>query len=87
MGPIRDRVFCSVGACGIMWADRERLSDGDYSRLAFLPYNTLALEFQVDCPEYLRSRIQATAANVQARRGQHYKVSTTGQTVLLGGGR
>ena len=86
MTPIKDRVFCGVRSFGIIWADRERLSCGDYSTLAFLPYDTLVLEFQSDCPDDLRPAIEVTAARVQARRGQQYQISTTGQTVLLGGG-
>lgn len=86
MDQTKGRVFCGARSFGIIWADRERLSCGDYSTLAFLPYHTLVLEFQDDCPDDLRPLIKAAAANVQARRGQLYQISTAGQTVLLGGG-
>lgn len=84
MDPITDRVFCGIRPTGIIWADRERLSCGDYATLCFLPYRTLILEFQDDCPAHLRPEIEATAAAVQAKRGTWYQITTSGQSVLLG---
>lgn len=80
----RDRLFSGVYPCGIVYADRHREKGGDYARLAFLPYDTLQLTIEVDCPAELRALIEADAAAIQARSGQSYQVSTCGQTVMLG---
>jgi hypothetical protein len=80
----RGRVLTCVFSTGVAWADRERERDGDYVRLAFLPFDTLELKVAPDCPEHLKAGIQREAAAVQARRGQEYQISTSGQTVRLG---
>jgi len=43
------------------------------------------LEFRKDCPAELRGEIIASAAAIQARKGEQYQISGCGQTVLLGG--
>lgn len=80
-----DRLFIGVFPTGISFADRSVEVHGDYKRLAFLPFSTLALEIAQDCPADLRAEIDAYAATIQARRGQPFTVSTSGQTVVLGG--
>lgn len=82
-----DRIFCRVSPTGIVWADREQLVDGDYARLAFLPFDTLELAIEARCTPELAREIQASAAIVQSRKGQPYQVSTSGQTITLGKGR
>lgn len=79
-----DRIFCGVYPCGLVYADRSREKHGDYVRLAFLPYHTLELELERDCPAELRADIEASAAAMQAKRGQPFAISTTGQYVRLG---
>src|SRR3546814_11083186 len=42
------RIFSGIYPAGIVYADRTRQTGGDYARLAFLPYDTLALAFSTD---------------------------------------
>lgn len=79
-----DRIFCGVYPCGLVYADRHREKHGDYARLAFLSYRTLELELEKDCPAELVAEIQASAAGMQAKRGQPFQISTTGQSITLG---
>jgi len=79
-----DRLFVGVFPAGLSYADRSRDVRGDYARLAFLPYATLVLNIETDCPPDLREEIVAHAATIQARRGEEFQISTCGQTVLLG---
>lgn len=79
------RVFVGVFPTGIVYADRFVERDGDYRRLAFLPFSTLAIEVARDCPPALRAEIEADAARIQARRGEEYPISASGQTIVLGG--
>jgi hypothetical protein len=79
------RIFCGVFPAGFVWADRKPPHpDGDYKRLAFLPFDTLTLAVELDCPSELRAVIESEAARLQARRGEQYQVTTAGQTVTLG---
>ena len=82
-----ERLFSGVYPAGIVYADRSREKHGDYARCGFLPFSTLALEIEPDCPKALQALIKADAARIQARRGQSYQVSSSGQTVILGHGR
>jgi len=82
--PEPDRVFCRIFPCGVSWADRAREEHGDYKRLAFLPYRELVLQVEPDCPDTLRRWIEADAAEIIARRGERFPISTTGQYVILG---
>lgn len=78
------RLFIGVYPAGIVYADKKRERDGDYLRLAFLPYSTLALEWtrDVDIAGELRSIIEEDARTYKA--GELCTVSSCGQTVLLG---
>lgn len=78
------RLFVGAFPGGMVYADRQREEHGDYKRLAFLPWHTLVLEVERDCPATLRAEIVADAALIQARRGDAYPVSACGQTVRLG---
>lgn len=81
-----DRLFSGVFPEGIVYADRQREVGGDYKRLAFLSFRTLELEVEKDCPDDLGARIKKAAADLQARKGQPFQVSTSGQHVTLGYG-
>jgi hypothetical protein len=81
---MKDLLFIGVYPCGLVYADRGREVAGDYARLAFLPYRTLAVEWAGDCPEAFKPAIRASVADMQARRGQPFEVSTSGQNVTLG---
>ena len=78
------RLFIGVFPGGLSYADRWTEQHGDYKRLAFLPYSTLALQVEPDCPPDLRQEIESHAATIIARRGQPFQVSACGQTVTLG---
>jgi hypothetical protein len=79
------RLFSGVYPTGIVYADKARERDGDYLRVAFLPFSTLQLEWSPgQHPAELRELIEHDAAQVVARRGQQYPVSSSGQTVKLG---
>jgi hypothetical protein len=78
------RIFAGVFPTGISYADRLREEHGDYARLAFLPFDTLQLEFSKTCPTQLKAEITEDAAKIQAQRGREYQVSASGQTVRLG---
>jgi hypothetical protein len=82
---LKQRLFSGAYPCGIVYADRAREVAGDYKRLAFLSYASLELEIEHDCPDDLAALIRDDAALIQAQRGQHFQISTAGQTVLLGG--
>jgi hypothetical protein len=81
----RERLFVGVFPAGIVYADRKREKAGDYARCAFLAYATLKLDIEPDCPAALRALIVADAAKIQARAGELFQVSTSGQSVRLGG--
>lgn len=80
------RLFIGTFPTGISYADRERERDGDYLRLAFLPFKSLKLEWArgVKVPTDLRAEIELHALDMELKRGQLYKISGAGQTVRLG---
>ena len=79
------RLFSGVYPTGIVYADKARERDGDYLRVAFLPFSTLQLEWAPGVhPPELQAEIKQDAAQVAAQRGQQYPVSASGQTVKLG---
>ncbi|MFC1337416.1 MAG: hypothetical protein G8D89_16380 [gamma proteobacterium symbiont of Clathrolucina costata] len=79
-----DRLFAGIYPTGIVYADRHREVSGDYQRLAYLNFATLELEIEKACPPDLVHRIQENARIIQEKRGDHFQISTCGQTVLLG---
>lgn len=81
---MNERIFAGVFSTGIGYADRKREKHGDYARLAFLTFSTLTLEVEQDCPTALRKEIEEDAARIQAKRGEAFQVSTSGQTITLG---
>ena len=78
------RIFCCVLSGGISWSDRAVERHGDYKPLAFLEFRSLALRTELDCPAAFRAEIEHDAAWFQARRGEQYQTTTSGQTVTLG---
>ena len=79
-----DRIFVARLATGIGYADRTREEHGDWKRLAILFFSDLRAEIASDCPADLESQIRSHMATIQARRGEPYQVSTSGQTITLG---
>jgi hypothetical protein len=79
------RIFVGCMATGFVWADRWVIEHGDYKTLARMPYDTLELCIQPECPLHLNAEIVREATRLQAKRGQPYHVTTT-QTLILGAG-
>lgn len=74
-------LFAGVFPGGIVYADHSR----DHQQIAFLPYSTLELQWsKVDVSPQMRALIEADAAKMHARRGEHFRISASGHTVLLG---
>lgn len=86
--PTEDRLFIGTFPTGISYADRKRERHGDYMKIAFLPFRTLELEWYPDAleklPQHVKHDIEKHAKRLQARRGESYQVSQSGQTVTLG---
>lgn len=82
-----DRLFAGVFATGISYADRARERNGDYMKIAFLPYSTLELEWyepRDKVPKALRAAIEKDALRMMQAHGKDFAVSAAGQTVKLG---
>jgi len=79
-----NRLFIGDYPGGIVFSDTSRESNGDYRRVAFLPYESLEFIPGKDADTELLSRAKAYAAAIQARVGQWHQVSACGQRVLLG---
>ncbi len=79
-----DPLFIHVAATGIAYSDRTREEDGDYAKLALLPFCTLEPFFFDGCPDALRGRIIAHMETIRTKRGEDFQISTAGQTIRLG---
>jgi hypothetical protein len=77
------KLFIGVFPTGLGYADSSREEDGDYVKVAFLPYSTLELEVYKP-KSALLPEIREHAAGMQAKRGESFSVSTCGQSVVLG---
>lgn len=82
-----DRIFVGIFPGGIVYADRKREKHGDYARLAFLPYDTLVLKVEKDCPPQLREAIEADAKTYQARKGERMRLDSHGHASTILGSR
>lgn len=82
--PLSERVFVGTYPEGILYADRVVEEHGDYKRIAFLSYSTLKLSLSRECSPDIAQYIQSHAKALQDRKGEHYQVSASGQTVELG---
>jgi hypothetical protein len=76
-------LFIGVFPGGISYCDRRREEHGDYQKIAFLPYRSLELKIYHPKSDLLPA-IEKHAADIQAKRGQPFEISTCGQTVMLG---
>lgn len=70
---LQERLFAGVYPCGIVYADKGREVNGDYKRIAFLPYRTLKLEIS-DKSSILLPLIIADAEAMQKRKGEKYPI-------------
>lgn len=66
------RLFIGCYEGGLMYCDRLVQDAGDYRRVAFLPYRSLVLDIESQCPAVLRPLILAHAADMQARKGEQF---------------
>jgi len=82
---VSDRLFIGIFPGGISYCDKARERDGDYTRVAFLPYTSLELKIEDDCPAELLPLILADAQSIQSRRGEFFRTSCCDQGVILGG--
>lgn len=82
-GPLAARLFQGVYSCGMVYADRAVERDGDYRRLAFLPYDTLQIEYENDCPELWRPFLEQKVAEMLARAGQPFALAQN-MSITLG---
>lgn len=80
---LNQRLFCGVFPTGWSWCDRAIEEHGDYVTVAYMSFRTLELEIRKPKSPLL-PLVKASAARLQAMRGQEYQVSTSGQTVTLG---
>jgi hypothetical protein len=78
------RLFAGVFPCGISFCDRTREKDGDYLKVAFLPFSTSRLEWCGKCDEEMRASILAHVAAINPVKGQRFPVSTSGQCAVWG---
>jgi hypothetical protein len=79
-----DRLFIGIYPAGIVYADRKIEEHGDYRRVAFLPYDTLVLECRAIADKGLVAQARTHAATIQAKQGERFSISSTGQYVILG---
>lgn len=77
-----DRLFIGLMPAGVSYCDRQVEEDGDFKKLAFLPYDTLELDILPGCPDDLAAQIRKDAS--RHRAGDVLEVSTSGQAVRLG---
>lgn len=77
-----DPLFIGVYPCALVYADRRRERNSDYQTVARLPYSSLALAIEPDCPADLIDRIRAHAAQYHA--GDQFRTSQCGQPITLG---
>ena len=80
----QDRLFIGKYPEGLVYADRAREENGDYKRCAFIPYNSLVIEWAKDCPTELRPLIDRDHDRLSKMIGEQYQISSSGQTVTLG---
>ena len=79
------RLFIGLYPAGVVYADKAYEINGDYARIAFLPYDTLELEFTPGGQRSpLRDQIMDHAADLMTRTGGEIAVSASGQTRRLG---
>lgn len=82
-GPLEARLFQGVYSTGIVYADREVERDNDYRPLAFLPYDTLQMDYEKDCPDMWRPLLEQKAAEMLARAGQRFALAQN-MSITLG---
>ena len=82
--PRSNRIFACVMPTGLWWSDKAREEHGDYARLAVLNFSNLELEIFPGCPKDFAEHIRVSARDLQAKRGESFQISASGQTITLG---
>jgi hypothetical protein len=83
--PASDRLFIGVFPGGISFADKSREKNGDYMQVAFLPYDTLELEWRAGKhPADMRKAIERHARSMAKRRGEEFAIDSSGHKITLG---
>jgi hypothetical protein len=77
-----DDLFIGNYPTGIVYANKRVEVAGDYKRLAYLNYRTLALEVDKGCPKELLALIQADHARMLALKHTLYSIAGNMQIVL-----
>ena len=93
---MQDNLFIGVHSTGLAYCDKSITVDGDYAKVAFLPFDTLVLKEYRKRSSVLPD-VRKHAESMVARRGQLLAISATArrdsdgnlvgcsQTRLLGG--
>lgn len=79
----RANLFVGCIGNGMTYCDRTQEEHGDYKKIAHLSFGTLKLTIW-DEESPLLDFVKESAADIQARRGTLCRVSTCGQSVILG---
>lgn len=79
-----DRLFIGVYPTGIVYADKQIQQHNDYTKVAFLCYESLELQISTTCPPELHHRIKTHADTIIQKRGQRFLISECGQSIQLG---
>lgn len=84
MTEISEKIFVGVVPTGIAYSDKTREVDGDYAKLAHLRFSDLELNLYPGCSAAMAEFIKANAAEIQAKAGEEFRISSSGQTITLG---
>lgn len=77
---VKARIHAYVRTTGISWCDIRRERDGDYVRVAFMPYRTLEVEWAGGpIHDAVRAYIDKQVADYQRRRGEYFPISACGR--------
>jgi len=79
-----DALFIGIYPSGIVYADRRKERGGDYTRVAFLPYNNLVLAVEKGADPELVAEARAHADTLIAQRGEAFAIDASGHHVILG---
>jgi hypothetical protein len=77
-----DDLFIGKYPTGLVYANKRVEVAGDYKRLAYLNYRTLALEVDKGCPKEFLALIQADHARMLALKHTLYSIAGNMQIVL-----
>lgn len=78
-------LFSGIYPTGIVYADKDIQSGGDYHKVAFLSFQTLELKVY-DKSSRLLPQVEADAAKIIGRKGESFDTSACGQPITLGYG-